>query len=141
MNSYQKSVGKIIFILVIFICIFPSIFGIGHYYGRLAERKENTSYNVLALTDTYAFLESNDLEKVKSRLRFMIFENVMTYDQQFGQSINTNSFITHIWNYAHEIAREEQTNVVPISEKTLTDELNNFMKTNRVAKTNSTTSR
>jgi hypothetical protein len=139
MNSHPKSIGKRIFTWAIFIFVFILAFGVGHYYGRLAERKDNANYNVIVLTDTYELLESNDLERVKGRLRFMIFENVMTYDRQFGSPIATNPVSTHLWTHAREITRQEQTNVVPISEKILTDEVNNFMKTNRIAKTNPVT--
>jgi len=119
-------------------CIYVLIlaFGVGHYYGHLAERKDNANYNVIVLTHAYELLESNELEKAKSQLRFMIFENVMTYDRQFGSPIATSPVSTHLWTHAREITRQEQTNVVPISEKILTDEVNNFMKTNRIANTN-----
>ncbi len=139
MNSHPKSIVKRIFTWALYIIVTILTFGAGHYYGRLAERKYNANYNVTVLTHTYELLESNDLERVKGRLRFMIFENVMTCDQQFGSPIATNPVSTQLWTHARDITRQELTNVFPISRKILTDEVNNSMKTNRIAKTNPVT--
>ena len=139
MNSNLKSVGNKIFIGAICVCILIVVFGVGHYFGQLAEEKGNATFYANILTDLYDRLEANHLEEAKSKLRFLIYGNVMTHDQVFKLPIDTNSVSVRLWTDARKIARDEQTNVVPISEKILMDEINNFMKTNRIAKTNSAT--
>jgi len=136
MNSCPKSVGKKIFIGAICICVLVLIFGIGHHYGCLDEAKGNATFNAKVLTDIYDHLESNDLEKAKSKLRFLIYGNVMIHDLIFRLPIATNSVSVRLWTHAREIAREEATNVVPFSEQSVINQVNDFIKTNKTTNTN-----
>ena len=129
MAPITKSARKFLLLGIISICVIGTAFGLGHHYGLSTEAKGNSVFNVIVLTDIYEHLETNDLNMARNRLRFMITGNVMIHDQIFGQSIPTDSVSIRRWTHAREIAREEQTNLVPVSE--LINKLNEYSKTNK----------